>query len=1019
MLAVPLFAQQRTISFNHYTHADGLSNNWVFSILQDNRGFLWIGTWDGLNQFDGKDFRIYLHDDADPNTPAGKEIKSLMQDAKGLIWIGTEKGLCNLDPLSEVFTMTPFEARINENIGFESIHSVVQDKNGGRIWAGGNGLFFVGPSGKSVIAATGGLNDSLFFGTNHSINHILPDGSRLWLATSHGLLIYYPAEVRWEKVPYTGKQEFLPGLDFITNLYIDTDGNLWATSWGAGLLKVDTAQRTILEYHLSEPENTSASHNILNGIAQTDLSGESNTLWISAVTGGLLKFDRKTKQFESFGTNDPDETGRVYKEGYSVCFLPGIGLWVATRIGLYQYDPLQQSFMELLPFPENEEQEMYFSLVYADPLDPTGNTLLLCTNNQGLYEFKTAERQIHQINNRFGQHLEPDIYISDIHRDQQGELWMATLLKGLIGYRKNEAIRYVLLRDARGDTIKWINEIMEIPGMKDQLWIATDRGLYQYNKKSGKYRQIFISEKENEISDASVFALTSIHESALWFIGFDKAQNAEFIARLNPEAFSAKVVLGPYSKTDPRSIRLTDLAPGTDGIVIVSSYHGLYSFQSSASPPSLSRFIQYGQSIRSRVDQLKTDQNGNVWALSSDDLYKLDFVTNQLYRIAYENLWKNSRLNINLNEMTGDIMLGSWRKIFIIQNDSNLISSKPYRKYITGIRTGNGFYRKGSHDLTNSRIVLPFRDNSVTVEYTAINFRTGSYNEYAYRMSGLNEEWAYTGNESVSYRLPQGKYQFQLRSVNANGQWDDSYVYTDIVIRPPFYLTWWFAGIVVVLLIIMVYTIYRYRINQFLKLQKMRDNISRDLHDDIGSSLTNIAIMNELAVQETRSGGDTEKILLKSAEDIHEIISSLSDIVWNVNPEYDDLKFLLARMRRYALDLLDNTGMALSMDIVEPEDKIRMNMEQRRDLYLIFKEGLNNLVKYSKASKAEIRIRIEHNSVLLSIGDDGEGFEPGRVEFGNGLKNMRQRTEAWNGTFRIDSALRKGTKLHFTIPVKN
>jgi signal transduction histidine kinase len=199
----------------------------------------------------------------------------------------------------------------------------------------------------------------------------------------------------------------------------------------------------------------------------------------------------------------------------------------------------------------------------------------------------------------------------------------------------------------------------------------------------------------------------------------------------------------------------------------------------------------------------------------------------------------------------------------------------------------------------------------------------------------------------------------------------------------------------------------------------MRDNISRDLHDDIGSSLTNIAIMNELAREEIRRGGDMEKILSKSAEDIHEMISSLSDIVWNVNPEFDDLSFLIARMRRYASELLDNAEIDYTLDFPESEQKILMNMAQRRDLYLVFKEGLNNLVKYSGASHAEIRIKISGGDIFMKINDDGRGFEMEKVNAGNGLKNMRQRTEAWNGKFTIISRPGQGTELNFMIPIEN
>ncbi len=220
-----------------------------------------------------------------------------------------------------------------------------------------------------------------------------------------------------------------------------------------------------------------------------------------------------------------------------------------------------------------------------------------------------------------------------------------------------------------------------------------------------------------------------------------------------------------------------------------------------------------------------------------------------------------------------------------------------------------------------------------------------------------------------------------------------------------------------ILIAVIIYIIYRYRINQLLKLQKIRDHISKDLHDDIGSSLTNIAIMNEMARMETGRGGDPENILRKNAEDIHEVISSLSDIVWNVNPEFDDLSFLLARMRRYASETMESADIEFNLDFPELDQKILMNMAQRRDLYLVFKEGLNNLVKYSEAVHAYIILKIMNGEISLIIKDDGVGFDISSVSFGNGLKNMKQRTDAWGGTFTVESAPSGGTVLFMKMMV--
>jgi two-component sensor histidine kinase len=487
---------------------------------------------------------------------------------------------------------------------------------------------------------------------------------------------------------------------------------------------------------------------------------------------------------------------------------------------------------------------------------------------------------------------------------------------------------------------------------------------------------------------------------------------------LNPGAKSAEVIIGPFPESGKSYFNLTDLALTPGNNLFVSSHKGLFNLYQEGTATTLQPFILNGKEVKSRLDQLMVDKQGLIWALRSGNVEVIDPGTNQIYCLTFENLRKNAWLNLNLNDITGEIMIGGWFKIFTVKSDSNLLSRKKLPLYITGIQTNHENSDDESLDFTSGKIDLSYKQNSITVEYTAINYRAGSINQYAYRMLGYDENWVYTGNESVSFKLPPGKYSFQIRSSNASGIWDDDYIFTDIIIRPPFYRTWWFALVLLILIAVIIYIIYRYRINQLLKLQYIRDKISKDLHDDIGSSLTNIAIMNEMVREETSRGGDTEKMLSRSAEDIHEVISSLSDIVWNVNPEFDDLSFLIARMRRYASEVLESADIDFNMDFPEFKQKVLMNMAQRRDLYLVFKEGLNNLVKYSKAEHAHISIKIINDEISLFIKDDGVGFEVSSVNFGNGLKNMKQRTESWGGTFTMESLLTQGTQLSIKMKVR-
>ncbi len=195
------------------------------------------------------------------------------------------------------------------------------------------------------------------------------------------------------------------------------------------------------------------------------------------------------------------------------------------------------------------------------------------------------------------------------------------------------------------------------------------------------------------------------------------------------------------------------------------------------------------------------------------------------------------------------------------------------------------------------------------------------------------------------------------------------------------------------------------------RLQVIRDEISRDLHDDVGASLSNINILNELAKRNTGNPEKANEYLMRAGEDIQQVSESLHDIVWNINSKYDDLNNLFIRMRRYAADMMD--GKDIMYDITFPENTtdLKLGMDKRKDLYFIFKEAINNLVKYSDATKASVLISIRRDVLTLEIKDNGKGFSSDKIQVGNGLQNMQHRAKFWNAPFKIESGKGSGTSI--------
>ncbi len=201
------------------------------------------------------------------------------------------------------------------------------------------------------------------------------------------------------------------------------------------------------------------------------------------------------------------------------------------------------------------------------------------------------------------------------------------------------------------------------------------------------------------------------------------------------------------------------------------------------------------------------------------------------------------------------------------------------------------------------------------------------------------------------------------------------------------------------------------------KLQIIRDEIARDLHDDIGASLSNINILNELAKRNSGNPLKVGEYLNKASEDIQDISESLSDIVWNINPKYDSTAHLFVKMRRYAADMMDGKNIEYDLRLPVPGEEINLDMEKRRNFYLVFKEAINNMIKYSEATKAAVIVERKGNNLFLLVKDDGKGFDPDKILAGNGLINMQKRTADIGGVINILSSPGMGTAVQLQLPI--
>jgi len=306
----------------------------------------------------------------------------------------------------------------------------------------------------------------------------------------------------------------------------------------------------------------------------------------------------------------------------------------------------------------------------------------------------------------------------------------------------------------------------------------------------------------------------------------------------------------------------------------------------------------------------------------------------------------------------------------------------------------------------------------------------------------------------VTYaKLSPGSYRFLVRAVDSDGQVSSVPASVNFKILPPLWLRWWFLALIAAIIALIVVAFYRYRIENLRRvnaaledarsaeerlrlareeriseLESVRTRIATDLHDDIGASLTQIAVLSEVAqAQAGKGNGGPPESLRKITQVSNELIGTMSDIVWSINPAKDHLSDLTQRMRRFAADVLTPRGVAVHFDAAETDSGLTVKTNARREIFLIFKESINNIAKHSEAKNACIELKVSGDVLTLRIEDDGKGFDSGPPTFedtfsssgmsGNGLKSMRRRALELGGRFDLDSGAGRGTTVFLSIPL--
>src|SRR2546425_684756 len=413
------------------------------------------------------------------------------------------------------------------------------------------------------------------------------------------------------------------------------------------------------------------------------------------------------------------------------------------------------------------------------------------------------------------------------------------------------------------------------------------------------------------------------------------------------------------------------------------------------------------------------DLYGRIYIGTGQGLDRLDTTTGHMKHYTTADGLSGGKISAAFRARNGWLWIGTTQGLSRFLPEPERQSSPP-PVLLTGVQVAGTAQNVSVLGETEMRLAdLSASANQLQIDFVGLGFAPGESLSYQYMLEGADRDWsAPTAQRTVTYaRLAPGHYRFLVRAVNADEVMSDVPATFSFTILPPFWQRWWFVTLASVALLLLAYELYRFRVARLVELERVRTRIAADLHDDIGSSLSQISVLSE--VLRTQLGAQRERVS-KNISLINrvsqEALDSMSDIVWAINPQHDHLSDLVRKMRRVASETLPARDIEFRFNAPVEGHDVKLGADIRRQVFLMFKEAINNIVRHSNSTRSEIELKLSGHWLALVIADNGEGFEPDSVSEGNGLVSLRRRACALGGETLVSSRRGEGTAITIRIP---
>jgi ligand-binding sensor domain-containing protein/signal transduction histidine kinase len=1063
-------------SFEQLSSQDGLSQASVTAIIQDNTGFLWFGTYDGLNRYDGYSFKVFTQEKDSPHSLSHNFVRAITIDKAGRIWVGTMGGGLNLyNPELENFTSFKNDPQDTSSISYDLISSLFADEDG-FLWIGtwGGGMnklnlnedFIHKPHFEKFNHTDAGSNESwnrvssiyrdasgtLWIGSpaglskysikenifenftnqpgnpnsisGNNVSDICEDNDgQLWVGTwDSGLNRYNPKTAVFKRFPFKEGNSGGPGHTMIMNLYKDPSGELWVGTWGGGLNKI---QMNKGQYEFISLNKGLKKENNSGDFIYSIFKDEAGVLWVGTDWQGIRKYDKGRFDFQQITADELDPDWLNQNTIFAFLKDKKNHIWIGTRNGgINIYDPVKNKFRHIKNDPRNPKS-LISNTVRTFIDDGDGYIWIGTEIGLDRYNYKTDKIEHYDILHGSGLF---NFIVLSICQDDSGNIWMGTFTRGVFKYNPNLKHVEIFLPVAGDPNSISSNLVRHIYNdSKGRIWFATDNsGISQYDpilKKFNSYQHN--PENPNSINGDDMITIFEDSNGNMWF-GARSGINKMVKEDGNNSIFTHYTIKDGLPSNSIQSIVEDD-----NGYLWISTSNGLSRFN----PKSV------------------TFKNFDL----DDGLQGREFSSNSFLK----------------DPANGMIYFGGINGFNLFHPDSIRENTIPPKIVFTDFKianknvpiSGDGDSYSLKKSISNlDEINLSNKENIFSIEFAALHFNAPLFNKYIYKLQGFDQDWnsANFRQRVVTYtNLAPGEYTFRVKAANNDDVWNEHDKVLKISISPPFWQTWWFITLITLGIFLLFYWIYKIRTNSIQKhnlslekavtektaeMKRLMEQVVRQeklatigqVSGSIAHELRNpLSVVKQSAFYLKRKLADLPENYLKHLTLMDSELNNAEKVIENL--------LEMTRQKNIQIGKFDlKRAVEKSIFRSKPDDK-EINFVVNFDSFpihadeVLLTQVLINIITnacQSVENKGMVKIYAyqtqDKKTVVVSIKDNGCGIDNEQLNkvfeplfttkakgSGLGLSICKQIIENHGGKIEIASTVNKGTEVKLILPNTN